>query len=263
MPWNNTGKTGKKWQTNSSIQHILHWLQSRQQRKSERKTMGNNAHVRGWQSCTQEGKEICSSAFLSPCLCHQASKTPWLVGAVVCEYKTDCFSYLLTTTLLQRLFVATRRCHYRCPSCHLHHLPPERITFFINHKTPSGAHSFNNCFFFKRHLDTDVLHSPFLPQCLHLELQSEQQGQKALQEEHSRERKQIKDILCAFKASPIKFCRFVTTTARDTSHRRETLPISCSVKGSASKADSCTCLPVSPLQTDVAVQWITFRIPLY
>lgn len=61
-----------------------------------------------------------------------------------------------------------------------------------------------------------------LPQLSHCELQSEQQGQKALQEEHSREAKQIKDILCAFKASPIKFCRFLTVTARK-SHMAEKL----------------------------------------
>ena len=189
--------------------------------------------------------------------------TGWGDSGAWIQRMTERFSYLLTTTLLQRAFVVTRRCHYWCPSCHLHHLPPERIALFINRKTPSCARSFNNCFFFKRHVDSDALNSPSPPQCSHLELQSEQQGQKALQEEHLRERKQIKDILCAFKASPVKFCRFITATARDTSHHRETLPISCSATGSASKADSCNCLRVCPLQTDVAVQWITFRIPLY
>lgn len=104
---------------------------------------------------------------------------------------------------------------------------------------------FDNSFFLKRHLDADALNSPSPPQSSHLELQSEQQGQRALQDEHLGDRKQIKDIFCAFKASPLESGRFVTATARETSHYRETLPISCSATGSPSKADSWACL--SPL----------------
>lgn len=89
---------------------------------------------------------------------------------------TEYFGYLLTTTLLQGLFVATGRCHYGCPRCHLHQLAPERIALFNNHKTPSCTRGFDNSFFLKRHLDADALNSPSPPQSSHLELQSEQQG---------------------------------------------------------------------------------------
>ena len=73
---------------------------------------GNRAHATGWQSCTQEGKATCSSGFLSLCLCHQASKKPWPGGDrdVWIQRRTERFSHLLTTMVIQRLFVATRRC---------------------------------------------------------------------------------------------------------------------------------------------------------
>lgn len=147
-----------------------------------------------------------------------------------------------------------------CSSCHLYHIPTTRGSLFSSTTryfpvptVPATAFSL------KGTLRLMSWTAP-LPQVSQLERQSEQQGQKALQEEHSREAKQIKDIFSAFKASPIKFCRFLTVTARKI-HMAEKL--SSSLAWQQALPPSCTCLSVSTLQSDVAVQWITFRILLY
>lgn len=252
-------KIGIKWQkiANSSIWHRLQWLQCRQHGQSERKDDGKYCpHDAVAELHTRREENL--QLWFSVTLLVQPSEQKPVTGetAVAREYKgwMSASVKILTTTLLQRVFVVTRRWHYWCPSCNLCHILPEMTALFFNHKTPSCTCRRNSRFFFKGHLATDALNSPSPAQYLHLELQPEQLGEF--------EGKQVKDILCAFKALLVKFCRYVMAIARDTSPHTETIPLSCSAMGSTSEASSYICLHVFPLQADVAVQHFTLRTQL-
>lgn len=175
-------KIGIKWQkiANSSIWHRLQWLQCRQHGQSERKDDGKYCpHDAVAELHTRREENL--QLWFSVTLLVQPSEQKPVTGetAVAREYKgwMSASVKILTTTLLQRVFVVTRRCHYWCPSCNLYHILPEMIALFFNHKTPSCTCRRNSRFFFKRHLATDALNSPSPAQCLHLELQPEQLGE--------------------------------------------------------------------------------------
>lgn len=107
MPWNNTGKAGKKWQT-AAYSMYFSGCRAGCRDSQGGKTMWNNAYAVGWQSCTQEGKEIYSFFFFLSMLLMPPSKQNLMtrrgmtaVNAI--QRMTERFSYLLTTMLLETL----------------------------------------------------------------------------------------------------------------------------------------------------------------
>lgn len=103
-----------------------------------------------WSGGIANRKAICSSGFLSPPLCYQASKNLWPGDSSVWTRRQFRGSVTSWQLCCYKYSAAARTCNCCCPSCHCHH-PPQRITLSIHHKAPSCCHSFNNCFFFKRH----------------------------------------------------------------------------------------------------------------
>lgn len=159
---------------------------------------------------TKRRKSV-TSIFCDPTCAKKQAKTHGRVGITMSVNPKDDWRFqlpLLITVALRRLSVLAQGTDPVAQAAiSTTYLPPERITLFITSRYFPVPTVPATVFFFKGTLKLMSWTAP-LPWVSHLERQSEQQGQKALQKEHSREAKQIKDIFCAFKASPINSAGF-------------------------------------------------------
>lgn len=211
MPWNNTGKNGK----NGKLHHLAHLpVAEKQAAGAVREEWLLETIPMRWSGrvVPRTERKSVTLIFCDPTCATKQGKIHDRVGIKMCESEGWLFQLPLDHCVLQRLCVPTQGTDPVAPvaisTTYQRGSLSVSTTRYFPVPTVRGT-----AFSLKGTLRLMSWTAP-LPQVSHLEWQSEQQGQKALQEEHSREAKQIKDIFCAFKASPIKFCRFLTVTAR-------------------------------------------------